>query len=103
VGQAAGQGFLVGVKLRLLLPQNAAVGVQPAAPHAEHQAGGLAVAVALKLDAAVQVEQQAVAEMGLQLLLVAAPASRARKLGGIGGHGSSPFPTGRGNLSAPDY
>ena len=53
-------------------------------PDAEHQTGGLAVAVALKADAAIQIKQQTIAKMGLQLFLITAPAPGPGKIGSIG-------------------
>ena len=91
VGQNAGQHGAVGLDRRLLVPQNAPFGVKAAAPHAEHQAGGLAVAIAFKLDPAVKIKQQAIAEMGFQLLFIAAATVWPGKISGIGGHADTPL------------
>ena len=63
--------------------------VEAVSPNAEYQAGGFAVAVALKADAPVQVKQQAVAEMRFQFFLIPAPAGGPGKISGVGGHGTA--------------
>ena len=76
-----------GLKLRVRGPIKYAISVKAAvAQDAEHQTGGLAVAVAPKADAAIQIKQQTIAKMGLQLFLTV-PAPGPGKIGSIGSHG----------------
>ncbi len=90
IGNHTGNRFLVYLKLRLLHPQNLAGFVQPVGPQAEHQAGCLAIAVALKPNAPVNVKQQTVPKMGFQFFFVPASAKGARKVNGVCSHGNSP-------------
>ena len=53
------------------------------------KAGRLAVAVALKPDASINVKQQTIPEMGFQLLLIPAAAYSSGKIHGVGGHGKA--------------
>ena len=86
VGQHAGDRFLLAFKLRLVIPQNFPICVKAVGPYAEHKAGGLAVAVPLKADAPVQIEQQAITEVGLKFFFIAASASGPGKIGSVGSH-----------------
>ena len=91
VGQHPRDRLLVGFKPGLLLPQHLAFGIKAFGPQAEHKAGGLAVAIAFKLDPAVKIEQQAIAEMGFQFLFIAAATVWPVKISCIGGHADTPL------------
>ena len=80
---------MIHLKFRLFVPQNFPVGIQPMGPGTEHKAGRLAVAVAFKPDASINVKQQTIPEMGFQLLLIPAAAYSSGKIRGVGGHGKA--------------